>query len=104
MLLYPARQKVLLGGTLCFFDTPKDMRQWLEAGDKMPKERNSTWSPGSRKLSAQEGTGRRAREVSEIAHQQSPEVIEPGRVEIQVDGTMALALSVQTGCHFIDAG
>ncbi|KAJ1138709.1 hypothetical protein NDU88_005090 [Pleurodeles waltl] len=34
MLLYTARLKVILEGTSCFFDIPKDVWQWLEGGTK----------------------------------------------------------------------
>ncbi|KAJ1097553.1 hypothetical protein NDU88_002671 [Pleurodeles waltl] len=42
-------------------------------------------------LEAGEGTGRRAREESGTAYRQSPQKIEPGTLEIQADGIMALA-------------
>ncbi|KAJ1175365.1 hypothetical protein NDU88_000653 [Pleurodeles waltl] len=91
MLPYPARLKVIAGGTTHFFEMPEDVCQWLEMWDKAPKERLSAERTGvhGRALRGSSATGGSPAALT----QPSPVEIYDGRVAIRADGTMALAVS-----------
>ncbi|KAJ1136430.1 hypothetical protein NDU88_002847 [Pleurodeles waltl] len=91
MLLCPAPLKVILGGTMYFFDIPEDVWQWLKMWDEEPKERLSAWRTGLREWALRVSIDRGIGDIPETITQQAPVGIEDGRVEIQADGTMALA-------------
>ncbi|KAJ1213045.1 hypothetical protein NDU88_000684 [Pleurodeles waltl] len=73
------------------------MEHWLDMWDKEPKEHNPAWRNGARRRAMKVSYGRGTRSTSETAVRQSPERTEIGIVEIQADGTMALAASGQRG-------
>ncbi|KAJ1084670.1 hypothetical protein NDU88_004816 [Pleurodeles waltl] len=94
MLLYPV-PSVIVGGMTEFFEMPDDVWQWLEMWDKVPKERFKVGRPG---MYGQALRGSCDADGSHAAFTQwSPTGSENGRVEIQADRTMVLAVSDQSG-------
>ncbi|KAJ1157148.1 hypothetical protein NDU88_009863 [Pleurodeles waltl] len=83
----PAHLKVIAGGTTLFFEMPGDVWQWLEMWDKVPKFKVGRTEMHERTLRGNcDADGSHA-----VSTPWSPTGSQDGRVDIQADGTMALA-------------